>query len=252
MAEIQNTATQTKSRRDQLGERLKKRYPDREFADDEALFGQVNDDYDDYDNQIGQYKEREKALTDLFAKNPRSAQFLTDMAKGKDPWLAVIERLGIDGITDIMNDPSKKEEYAEANKKYIERVAKEKSLEEEYDKNMTEVTLPMLERIKQERGISDDMIDAAWDYLHHIADAAIRGTFTEEDINMALNAINHDADVQNARTEGTVAGRNAKIDEKLRKPTQGDGMPNLGGSNNAPTNKKKKPLNIFDYAEAAK
>ena len=57
MAEIQNTATQTKSRRDQLGERLKKRYPDREFADDEALFGQVNDDYDDYDNQIGQYNQ---------------------------------------------------------------------------------------------------------------------------------------------------------------------------------------------------
>ena len=38
MAENQ-APTATKSRRDQFGERLKKKYPDREFADDEALFG---------------------------------------------------------------------------------------------------------------------------------------------------------------------------------------------------------------------
>ena len=116
---------------------------------------------------------------------------------------------------------------------------------------MKEVTIPMLERIKQERGISDDMIDAAWDYLHHVADAAIRGTFTEADIDMALKAVNYDADVQNARTEGTVAGRNAKIDEKLRKPTTGDGTPNLAGSNNAPTRKNKKQ-SMFDLADEAR
>ena len=116
---------------------------------------------------------------------------------------------------------------------------------------MKEVTLPMLERMKQERGISDDMIDAAWDYLHHVADAAIRGTFTEADIDMALKAVNHDADVQNARTEGTVAGRNAKIDEKLRKQKGGDGTPNLAGSNNAPT-RKNTSSSIFNLADEAR
>ena len=252
MAETQTPTTPTKSKRDLFGERLKKKYPDRDYADDEALFGQINDDYDNYESQLSDYSDREGRLNDLFNNDPRSAQFITDMAKGKDPWIAVIERLGIDGITDLINNPEKQEEYADANKKYVERLAKEKSLEEEYDKNMTEVTLPMLERIKQERGISDDMIDAAWDYLLHVADAAIRGTFTEEDIDMALKAVNHDADVQNARTEGTVAGRNAKIDEKLRKPTTGDGTPNLAGSNNAPTRQGKRTMNIFDYADAAK
>ena len=172
MAENQTPTAPAKSKRDLFGERLKKKYPDRDYADDEALFGQINDDYDQYDNELGQYKERESRLTDLLSKDNRAAQFIADMAKGNDPWLAVIERLGIDGITDLMNDPSKQEAYAEANKKYVERLAKEKSLEEEYEKNMKEVTLPMLERMKQERGISDDMIDAAWDYLHHVADAA--------------------------------------------------------------------------------
>ncbi len=257
MAENQTQTAPAKSKRDLFGERLKKKYPDRDYADDEALFGQINDDYDDYDNQLNQYKERESRLTGLLSKDDRIAQFIADAAKAEDdpefdPWIAVIERLGIDGVTDLINDPSKREAYAKANKKYVERLAKEKALGEEYEKNMTETTLPMLERISQERGISDDTIDAAWEYLHHIADAAIRGSFTEEDFNMALNAINHDADVANARTEGTVAGRNAKIDEKLRKPTTGDGTPNLAGSNNAPTRQGKKTLNIFDYADAAK
>ena len=251
MAENKTAEVPAKSKRELLGDRLKKKYPDREFADDEALFGQVNDDYDNYDNQIGQYKEREKALTDLFAKNPRSARFLTDMAKGEDPWISTVRRLGIDGITDIINNPDKQEEYAKANSEFVERLAREEELENEFQQNFAE-SMSTLERIQQERQLGDETVDAAMELVMRIANEAIVGKFTEETINMALNAINHDADVQNARTEGTVAGRNAKIDEKLRKPKQGDGMPNLGGSNNAPTNKEKKPLTVFDYAEAAK
>lgn len=250
MAETQTPTTPPKNKRDLFGERLKKKYPDREYADDDALFGQINDDYDEYDNQLGQYKERESRLTDLFSKDPRSAQFLTDMAKGNDPWLAVIERLGIDGVTDLINDPSKQEAYAEANKKYVERLAKEKSLEEEYETNLSE-SMKLLEQIQKERGLGDETIDAAMDLIMRITHEAILGKFTAETVDMALNAINHDADVSNARTEGTVAGRNAKIDEKLRKPATGDGQPNLAGSNNAPT-RKNSQRSMFDLADEAR
>lgn len=242
----------TKSKRDQFGERLKKKYPDREYADDEALFGQIDEDYANYDDQINQYQEREGRITDLFSTNPSAAHFFIDMAKGNDPWIGTIERLGIDGVTDLLNDPSKREQYVEANKRYLERVAKEKELEAEYNKNMQEVTLPMLDRLKQERGIDDETIDEAWTFLHKMADEVILGNFTEETMNMALNAINHDADVANARTEGNVAGRNAKIKETLRKPQSGDGTPTLAGSNNTPTSQRRRPMNIFDYADAAK
>lgn len=254
MAETQTPTTKTetqKSKRDLFSERLKKKYPDREYADDDALFGQINDDYDDYDNRLGEYQDRESKLTDLFSKDPRSAQFITDMAKGKDPWLSVIERLGIDGVTDLINDPEKQAEYSEANTKYLERLAKEKFLEDEYQKNFAD-SMDLLEKIQQERQLGDETIDAAMDLVMRMANEAIVGKFTEETINMALNAINHDADIDNARTEGITAGRNAKIEEKLRKPKKGDGMPNLAGSNNSPTDKGKKAMTIFDYADAAK
>ena len=250
MAETQTSSTPAKSKRENFGERLKKKYPDREYPDDEALFGQINDDYDDYDNQLNQYKEREGRLSDLLSKDPRSAQFIADMAKGNAPWLAVIERLGIDGVTDLMNDPEKQAAYAEANKKYVERLAKEKSLEDEYQKNFAE-SMDLLEQIQQEKQLGDDTIDAAMELVIRIANEAIVGKFTRETIEMALNAVTHDADVNNARTEGTVAGRNEKIEEKLRKPKTGDGLPSLAGSNNTPR-KNTSQRSMFDLADEAR
>ena len=69
--------TTIKSNRERYEERVKSKYPDREFADEEALWGQVNDDYDGYDKEIASYRDREKALSDLFTSDPRSAAFLT-------------------------------------------------------------------------------------------------------------------------------------------------------------------------------
>lgn len=250
--ENQVSAPPAKSRRDQFGERLKKKYPDREYADDEALFGQIDDDYAAYEDQIGQYKDRERRVTDLFTKDPGSANFLVDMANGKDPFIGVIERLGIDGVTDLLNNPEKQAEYAEANKKHLERVAKSREFDAEYERNMREQTLPLLDRVMQERGLNDETMDAAWDLLRNIANEAILGKLSESTLDMALRAITHDADVANARSEGAVAGRNAKIKETLRKAGSGDGMPALTGSHNAPASESRRALNIFDYAEAAR
>lgn len=250
MAETQTPTSPAKSKRDLLGERLKQKYPDREYVDDEALFGQINDDYEQYDNELNAYKEREGRITDLFSSNPMSAQFITDMAKGEDPWIAVVERMGIDGITELLNDPSKREKYAEANKKYLQRVAKEKELEEEYQNNLAE-SLGLLERIQQERGLGDETMDAAYNLINRISHEAIIGKFTEDTVDMALKAVTHDASMENARSEGIAAGRNEKIEEKLRKPKAGDGTPNLAGSNNAPSRKTSEG-SMFDLARDAR
>ena len=54
MEKVENS--QVKSKRDQFKERMKGKYPDRDFEDDEVFFGQINDDYDDYDKQLSGYK----------------------------------------------------------------------------------------------------------------------------------------------------------------------------------------------------
>ena len=84
---------EVKSNRERYTDRLKAKYPDKEFADDEALFAQINDEYDGLDKELSGYKEREKALSDLFASNPRSAAFLTDWRKGEDPIISISRTL---------------------------------------------------------------------------------------------------------------------------------------------------------------
>lgn len=238
-----------KSKREQFGERLRKKYPEKEYADDEALFDQIDNDYTDYEKEIEGFRDREKELNDLMVQNPKAAQFIADLAAGRDPWIAVIERMGIDGITDLLNDPAKKDEFAEANKKYIEAVAKSKEMNEQFDQNFPE-SLNLVQQIQKERGVDDATVDAAGELIQRIFNEALIGKYSAETINMAIDAITRDADLENARTEGIVAGRNAKIDEQLRKPKQGDGMPNLGGSNNAPA-KRGKAQSIFNVANEA-
>ena len=246
MADVENKQVTTK--RDSVLERLKSRYPDKNFADDESIYGQINEDYDANDAELAGYKEREAGLVDLFSKNPSFAQFVAEAANGEDPWISVIKHLGIDGITDILNNPEKQKEYAEANADFVQRLAKEKELEEEYNKNLDE-TLSVLEEIQKEKGLSDEQMDAAYALIKKIAAEAIVGKFTRESVEMALNALNHDADVETARTEGTIAGKNAKVEETLRKKKEGD-VPLGGGGGNAPT-QPKKSYSIFDEARGA-
>lgn len=244
----------TKSKRELFNERMAAKYPDRQFADDEELFGQIGADYDDYDSRIadnekrlGEYEKREGELTEMFRNNPKGAQFVTDMAKGVDPWIAVVERMGVDGITEMMNDPEKKAAYEEANQRYIERIAREKELEAEYERNEAE-TLQLRDKLNEQYG--EETVDAAFVMIDQIFKDALVGKVTPKTFEMALKALKHDADVDNARSEGEIAGRNAKIEEGLRKRQAGDGIPASGGAAATPERKKKR--DFFDIANAAK
>lgn len=221
--------TEVKSNRDRYTERLRTKYPDKEFVDDEALFGQINDDYDSYDNELSGYREREKALSDLFASNPRSAAFLTDWRNGEDPIVGLVRKFG-DDFKAALEDPEKQEALAAANKEYAERIAKEGEFEDEYQKNIGE-TLSTLEAMQQEEGLTDEDIDNAMEFLMGIMKDGLLGKFSRESITMALKAIQHDAHVEQADKEGELRGRNTKIEEKLRRGGKSDGTASLGSKN---------------------
>ena len=133
----------------------------------------------------------------------------------------------------------------------VDKLAEEQTIEEEYEKNFSE-SLQMLEKVQAEQGLSDDEIDAAYELIVRIANDAVLGKFSEETVLMALKAVNHDADVEAAQNEGLIAGKNYKVEEKLRKPNRGDGTPNLQGSNNMPSGQqKKRKKSMFDLAMEA-
>ena len=217
------------TKREKMLARMKGKYPDKSFDDDEALYGQINDDYDDYDQQIQKYKDREQSFSDLFTSDPRSAKFLTDWRNGKDPAVALVEMFGDDFVDELKN-PEKQEELAAASKAYAERVAKEKDYEEQYNQNIEE-TRATVEQLQEEEGLSDDEVDEAMEFLITIMKDGILGKFSADSIRMALKAIHHDEDVNDADQAGELRGRNARITERLRKRGRNDGTAALDGKN---------------------
>ena len=229
------TNQEVKSRKDLMLERLKGKYADKNFDDDEAIYGQIYDDYDDFgkkiaerDSELETLRDRDGKLSALFSGDPRSTAFVQAWRDGEDPLVQLIRRFGPE-FEDILHDESKQEAIAEANKEYAERIAKEKEYEEMYQKNLAE----SVEYLKglEEQGVPGEELDAAVALAVSIVRDGLLGKFSKETIEMMRKAVNHDADVDEAANEAEVRGRNAKIDEKLRTEKGGDGTSPLAGKN---------------------
>lgn len=227
MAEVENQ--QVKTKREAMLERLKGRNPDIDLADDEAVYGAISDDYDNYDSELNSYKEREKAIIDMFDADPRSASFFSSWRNGDDPVMVLIRQFGTD-IKDIIDDPVRQEQIAAANEDFVKRVAKEKELDDLYQQNISQ-SLQTIDELQEKNNLTDEQVDEAMTLILKIVYDAIIGKFTPETIDIAMKAINHDLDVANAEHVGEVRGKNAKIDERLRKMGKGDGISALGGKN---------------------
>ena len=242
MAEIENQ--QVKSKREALSERLKNRYPDMDFSDEEAMYGRISDDYDEYDKNIAGYQEREKSFADMFYKDPRSAHFIQEWRNGEDPVISLVRQFGTD-IKAAIDDPERLEEIAAANKEHMERVAKQKEFDDMYEKNIVE-TLKTIDEFQSERGLTPEKTDEVMSFLVGIMKDGVLGKFTKESLDMALKAINHDADVTEANQEGLVQGKNTKVEEKLRKPKTGDGVSALGGANTSSQERPRRSMGALD------
>jgi hypothetical protein len=218
-----------KSKRDLTLERLKGRYPDASFDDDEQLFGRIYDDYDQYDQELAGYKEREGKFSDLFTSDPRSARLMNDWRDGDDPAIALMRLYG-DDLKEALDDPEKQQQLAEANKEYMKRVGEEKSYYEKWSQNMRE-SANEIDKLQSEGEYTKEQIDTAIEWAFATSREVMLGKFSRDTILFALKAQNYDNDVERASEEGEVRGRNTRAKEQLRKPSQGDGTANLDGKN---------------------
>lgn len=225
-----------RSNRDKVAARLREKHPGAEYADDEALWGQVSDDYDGYDGELAELRGREKELSDLYLRDPRSASFLMKWREGGDPAVELVRMYG-DNFVEEMRDPDKAEEFAAAAKEYMDRVASERDFEEQYERNVSD-TVALLDEMRDKDGRTEEELDRAMEFLAGVMRDGVVGKFTRETLEMGLRAVNHADDVAAARRDGeaagraegmaagTVKGRNERIEMNRR---GGDGVPVLGG-----------------------
>ena len=213
----------TKTKRDLALERLKSRHPENEYADDEAIYGAINDDYDADQKELEGYKANEKAMSDMMGNNPNAATFLQGMMKGENPWSGFVRNFGEEGI-DYFTDPDNAEEIGKAQEEYLKRVSEGKKLSDEYAKNM-EASQAVFEQMDKEFG--EEVTDKLIGKVMSVANDVIRGKFTKEALDMFRLAENHDQDVADAAHEAEVRGKNSKHLEKLKLRKKDDGTASL-------------------------
>lgn len=221
MAEPNNE--EVKSRRQSLKERMLSRYPDLDVNDDEALAGRISDDYDELDGQLNGYKEREGKLTNMMNADPRSAHFLSRWAAGEDPVMALV-RLFREDIRTILDDPD-----SEASQELARISAEDQDSRDAAEAN-TAKTKAIVAQWKEENGLSDEEANEVLDSMQKFLEDALEGNVSRESLDLFRNGLRHDEDVASAADDAEVRGRNAKINETLRKRQEGDGVAPLGGS----------------------
>lgn len=216
-------------------------YPDRQFADDEELFGQLNADRDALNTQLGEYQQREAAFSKAFTADHRFAGMFQAAKDGRDPVLWLVSEYGPD-IKERLEDPEFLKQVEEAGKEYADRIAENEKYEKEYSANVEE-SLAAIDKFQEEGGLSDEETNAVLEALSAIARDYVSGKITPQTLKMVSDALNHDTDVADAGKEGEVKGRNAKIKEQLRQSKKGDGTAPLGGMNGGAGEQQKRSSN---------
>ena len=247
MAETNNQ--EVKSKRDLLRERMLARNPELNVEDPEAMSGGISDYLDELDGQLNGYKEHEAKLTNMMSADPRSAHLLSSWASGENPAIALMRMFGPE-FKEALDDPELQDRLDEEQKEYLERVARSKDLEDQFEQNIKQ-SLAERDAFQQENGLSDEEMDQIWDVLQQEFENMLVGKFSRDSMDRTLKAIRHDEDVAEAADAAEVKGRNTKINETLRKREKGDGVSSLSGANGK-ASQAKRTMNVFDFADAAK
>ena len=233
----ENETPAERSKRELLLERMQGRYPDQAFDDDEALYGQALGDMDEYEGRLGKQDEVDRQLTELFESNPMFGSHFMDMLEGKNPLVSMIEKYG-DDLRAALEDPDQAEELAKANERYVQRLGKEKELQESYEANIAK-SIEEADALEQSGAYTPEQIDDAFKAILDDAAKAIQGEISAEMLEMRLKGVSYDEDIQGATEEATVKAKNEKIEAK-KKDLKAE-LPMIDGGASKPAKKQSNP-----------
>ena len=235
--------------RERLLSRARERYPDRTFADigtepqegvadlDDAISEMV----EDYATRQATYDEKNAKLTELVMSDPSAAEFIQKWVDTGDPRTALVEAFGDDlGMSEEAIGKFKGQLDS-----WRERKTENDALEAQAEANWQE-SLAKLEEWGNAKNLSLEQKRDVMVRLLGITFNGMVNKYDVEDFDLAYNAINHDSDVEAARIEGEVAGRNEKIAAARRERAAVAEMPpaptgRQGGALKEPKPKKESP-----------
>ena len=172
--------------------------------------------------RIAENDSKNAQLVNLFASDPVSAEFVSKWAETGDPRKALIETFG-DDLEELSTEEGRSK-FSEDLQGWRDRRAENDRMNEEADANWQQ-SLSELDAWGNEKGMDDDQKAAVILRLIKIASEGLMNKYGREDFEMVYKETNYDSAVASARSEGEIAGRNAKIAEARRERSAANTMP---------------------------
>lgn len=218
-------------------DRLTEAYPDRKFENDQEYETALDELLNDLDSYKKRGVEANRKLLGLFEASPEVAEVVSDMVAGATFRQALARHISPEDLTPQEGDP----DYAgwEENVKERQKKADDRrAFEEDYATNL-ELTKKNAEEFLSENEMSEEDAKQFIDYLDAILSDAYKGMVSKETLTLVQKARSYEDDIAKAKEDGEISGRNSKIvAEKEESKKEGDGLPDITGSD--PENKEKK------------
>ena len=225
-------------RKDQVLSRLRSKYPDKKYEDDEEVFGDIEDGYSELENKHKSLLDENGKIAKQFVDNPSFAAFFSAMMEGKNPAIAFVENFGKDAL-DMTDDPETLQQLMDADASYKEKSSAGKKIAEEQKTNL-ENSQVAFDAFQKERSLSDEEMNGFIDEISNRASNVFMGIYTPESLLEYWDMIHQGENLAAAEAVGEVKGKNAKFTVAKKKTTIPQGIPPMVNSGNGGS---EKPIN---------
>ena len=234
-----------KTKREQFRDYMKESHPDDDFDDEDTRYGRVMEAIESNKKM----RDSDTKMRALMDKNPQYKDMFMKAAQGEDFITSLISVFGKETLQAALEDPEKAKELSEAQKKYIDQKTKDDESKKKSEENMLS-TATSFAAFMEKNNLTDEQGKEIWGKCIDIIVNGNNGIMDENLWDTVFKAMNYDNDVNAAREEGQIQGRNENIEAKLAKSAPENMPPTFGGGGGAPVKseepkKKKQYYNAF-------
>lgn len=246
--------------REELLGRMKSRFPDRNFdvpdgsdspdgsnSLEQSIIDALNEDKTKYDELDAKYKDYEKDATlleQIFSRSPRSAAYLSEMARSGNPAVALRRAYG-SRVLDALEDGNAAELIASIEEEDAKSRADNEAYEAEKEANLKK-SFEALDAWGNAKGLDEDGKVKVFMRFYNILADALMGKYDTALFEMGWKADHYDEDIATARHEGEVTGRNEKIKETARRRQESAAMPPALAGQGVRADERSKKADIPD------
>ncbi len=213
-------------------ERVRSARPNGAYSDDddEEYFNQAESWIDELQQDSARYKAFSDKLLRRFEEDPDEAQAILAYTEGT-PLVAAIRQYKGDEALTMEEGKEGWDEYQKAGEARKQLLKDQQSLIDELRKN-DEESNEVFEEWATEIGLDEEQKEAVRTLIMSDLENMSKGKITKDMYNRYRDAMNHDKDVDGARRQGEIDGKNQSIEARRSRMT-GSGLPNGSAGGNA-------------------